>query len=102
MYGDIIFANTLLDTTKSYETWRGGLSYSSKERLVDIGYTVDTIFRGMLIFYDVISGDTAASKKLAEYAMNADILVHGVYSGENANSLGQFWKEYLAKCRVPV
>jgi len=45
----------------------------------------------------VISGDTAPSEKLKTYAMNADILIHEVYSQEKFNSHNNFWQTYHAK-----
>jgi len=44
----------------------------------------------------VISGDTRPSDKLKEYAMNADILLHEVYSVKGFNKKSDEWKKYHA------
>lgn len=45
----------------------------------------------------VISGDSAPSEKVAEYAMNADVLIHEVYSKVQYDKKNKFWKEYHAQ-----
>ena len=45
----------------------------------------------------VISGDTAPSEKLVEYARGADILIHEVYLEETYDKKSQFWQNYHAK-----
>jgi len=45
----------------------------------------------------VISGDTSPSKKLTEYAKNADLLLHEVYSKQGYNKRNDFWKNYHSK-----
>ena len=45
----------------------------------------------------VISGDTAPSEKIIEYAKGADILVHEVYPQAKFNELDEFWKAYHSK-----
>lgn len=45
----------------------------------------------------VISGDTAPSEKVAEYAKGADILVHEVYSKKGFDKKDDFWKNYHSK-----
>ncbi|MEM9329241.1 MAG: MBL fold metallo-hydrolase [Bacteroidota bacterium] len=45
----------------------------------------------------VISGDTAPSEKIIEYAKGADILVHEVYSQAKFELKNAFWKAYHAK-----
>ncbi|MEQ9148075.1 MAG: MBL fold metallo-hydrolase, partial [Cytophagales bacterium] len=45
----------------------------------------------------VISGDTAPSTKISEYAKNADILLHEVYSKSKYDLKDDFWKKYHAK-----
>ena len=42
----------------------------------------------------VISGDTSPSNKLIEYAKNADVLIHEVYSKIKYDEKNKFWKEY--------
>lgn len=42
----------------------------------------------------VISGDTAPSEKLMEYASGADILIHEVYSQAKYDVKNEFWKKY--------
>jgi ribonuclease Z len=45
----------------------------------------------------VISGDSSPSEKIAEYAKNADILVHEIYSKKGFDKKDDFWKEYHSK-----
>lgn len=45
----------------------------------------------------VISGDTAPSEKVVEYARNADILVHEVYSKKGFDTKTEFWQNYHSK-----
>jgi len=42
----------------------------------------------------VISGDSSPSDKLIEYASNADILIHEVYSKIKCNLRNEFWQTY--------
>jgi len=42
----------------------------------------------------VISGDTKPSEKITEYANDADILVHEVYSKKGYDKKNAFWKDY--------
>lgn len=42
----------------------------------------------------VISGDAAPDSKLEEYASNADILIHEVYSVEGFRRRDPYWQEY--------
>jgi len=42
----------------------------------------------------VISGDTSPSEKIIEYAEDADILVHEVYSKKGFDSRTEIWKKY--------
>ncbi|MBE0674363.1 MAG: MBL fold metallo-hydrolase [Bacteroidales bacterium] len=44
----------------------------------------------------VISGDTRPSEKVTEYSMNADILLHEVYSVKGFNQKSDEWKKYHA------
>jgi ribonuclease BN (tRNA processing enzyme) len=44
----------------------------------------------------VISGDTRLSGKVAEYALNADILLHEVYSVKGFSQKNDDWKKYHA------
>jgi len=44
----------------------------------------------------VISGDTAPSKKVAEYAKGADILIHEIYCKAKYDEKNEFWKKYHA------
>ncbi len=44
----------------------------------------------------VISGDTTPSEKIIQYAKNADILVHEVYSKQKFELKDDFWKNYHA------
>jgi len=45
----------------------------------------------------VISGDTSPSEKLIEYAKDADILIHEVYSKVKYDKKNKFWKDYHAR-----
>lgn len=45
----------------------------------------------------VISGDSAPSEKIIEYATGADILIHEVYSKVMYDKKNEFWKEYHAQ-----
>lgn len=45
----------------------------------------------------VISGDTAPSDKVIEYAKGADILVHEVYSKKGFDVRSAFWQNYHSK-----
>ena len=45
----------------------------------------------------VISGDTAPSDKVIEYAKGADILVHEVYSKKGFDVRSPFWQNYHSK-----
>ena len=45
----------------------------------------------------VISGDSAPSEKIIEYAAGADILIHEVYSKVKYDKKNEFWKEYHAQ-----
>jgi len=45
----------------------------------------------------VISGDTAPSEKIIEYAKGADILVHEVYSIKRFETSDEIWKNYFSK-----
>ncbi|KPL13344.1 MAG: hydrolase [Bacteroides sp. SM1_62] len=45
----------------------------------------------------VISGDTAPSEKIVEYASGADILVHEVYSHAGYERKSESWKSYHAE-----
>ncbi len=45
----------------------------------------------------VISGDSAPSEKIIEYAIDADILIHEVYSKVQYDKKNEFWKEYHAQ-----
>jgi ribonuclease BN (tRNA processing enzyme) len=45
----------------------------------------------------VISGDTSPSEKVTEYAMNADILVHEIYSKKGFDKKDDTWKYYHSK-----
>lgn len=45
----------------------------------------------------VISGDTKPCAKIEEYAKNADILIHEVYSQAGFDKKDAFWKKYHAK-----
>ena len=42
----------------------------------------------------VVSGDSAPSEKVAEYAKNADILIHEVYSKKGFDTKNDFWRNY--------
>lgn len=44
----------------------------------------------------VISGDTAPSEKVAEYAKGADILIHEIYCKAKYDEKNEFWKKYHA------
>ncbi len=44
----------------------------------------------------VVSGDTAPSDKLTEFAMNCDILVHEVYYTEGLKTRSSQWQQYHA------
>ncbi len=45
----------------------------------------------------VISGDSAPSEKIIEYATDADLLIHEVYSKIQYDKKNEFWKKYHAK-----
>lgn len=45
----------------------------------------------------VISGDTAPTDKILEYAKNADILVHEIYSKKGFDKRDEVWKNYHSK-----
>lgn len=45
----------------------------------------------------VVSGDTSPCPKIEEYAQNADILIHEVYSQAGFEKKDAFWKNYHAK-----
>ena len=45
----------------------------------------------------VISGDSAPSENIIEYAKDADILIHEVYSKVKYDEKNEFWKEYHAQ-----
>lgn len=45
----------------------------------------------------VISGDTAPSKKVTEYAKGVDILIHEVYSKEQFDQRDEVWRNYHSK-----
>jgi ribonuclease Z len=45
----------------------------------------------------VISGDTSPSDKVIEYAKNADILVHEIYSKKGFDKRDEVWKNYHSK-----
>ena len=45
----------------------------------------------------VISGDTAPSKKVIEYAMGADLLIHEVYLNKTFQYKNAFWQIYHSK-----
>src|SRR5690606_28365128 len=53
------------------------------------GYRVTTDDRVI-----VISGDTAYSEALAEFAKGADVLIHEVMSGDGLSSQSEFWQQY--------
>jgi len=44
----------------------------------------------------VISGDSAPSEKIAEYAKDSDILIHEVYCKKTYDKKDEFWKNYHA------
>lgn len=44
----------------------------------------------------VISGDTAPSEKVAEYAKGADILIHEIYCKAKYDEKNEFWRKYHA------
>ena len=45
----------------------------------------------------VLSGDSAPSEKVIEYAQNADILIHEVYSKKGLDTKNDFWRNYHSK-----
>jgi len=45
----------------------------------------------------VISGDTRPSEKVLEYAKNADVLIHEVYSKKGFDTKNEFWQNYHSK-----
>lgn len=45
----------------------------------------------------VLSGDSAPSEKIIEYAIGADILIHEVYSKKGYDKKDEFWKNYHAR-----
>lgn len=45
----------------------------------------------------VLSGDSAPSQKVMEYAQNADILIHEVYSKKGFDTKNDFWRNYHSK-----
>ncbi len=45
----------------------------------------------------VVSGDTAPSEKVAEYAKGADILIHEIYCKEKYDTKSEFWRKYHAR-----
>ncbi|NIB42973.1 MBL fold metallo-hydrolase [Pseudomaricurvus alkylphenolicus] len=45
----------------------------------------------------VISGDTAPSEKLMEYASGADMLIHEVYYRKTYKQKSEFWQQYHAE-----
>ncbi|HGY57417.1 MAG TPA: MBL fold metallo-hydrolase [Caldithrix abyssi] len=45
----------------------------------------------------VLSGDTAPSDKIVEYAKNADILIHEVYCKKTFDKKDDFWKNYHSR-----
>lgn len=45
----------------------------------------------------VLSGDSAPSEKIIEYAQNADILIHEVYCKKSYDTKNEFWRNYHAK-----
>lgn len=53
------------------------------------GYRVTTEDRVI-----VISGDTAYSEDLAQFAKDADVLIHEVMSGDGLSSQSEFWQQY--------
>jgi len=44
----------------------------------------------------VLSGDSAPSEKIIEYATGADILIHEVYSKKGYDTKTEFWRKYHA------
>ena len=50
----------------------------------------------------VLSGDTAPSEKVLEYARDADILIHEVYYKKSCDKKDAFWKKYHSRNHTSI
>jgi hypothetical protein len=56
--GTPLMMKCLLEDEKTYETWTGSLTKVTDEQYVELGYTVDSLYRGLVVTYNPQTGDT--------------------------------------------
>jgi hypothetical protein len=70
----------LRDTFKTYETWRGSLAKTPNGKLADIGYSIDSMMRRLIIIYEPTTGDTIKTLSF----------IHPYYPDESYNLIRDF------------